>query len=162
MRVFNNILGELRANFLSKQYNLVIPDLGHWNIDLAIIRCLQWLNRTCLADVSGEHDNGNLLNYFSVAPSRLSCSMHAVLVQYMVMRIKYISYRHRRDHNKTVLLRDTVHQISRGESAAAGQTAVLFLSRDVKNTKFNQYLPVDSTSLNVFNSRFRKPVMFWR
>ena len=39
---------------------------------------------------------------------------------------------------------------------------VLLLSRDVKNTKFNQYLPVDLTSLNVSNSRFRKPVMFWR
>ena len=39
---------------------------------------------------------------------------------------------------------------------------VLFLSLDVKNTKFNQYLPVDLTSLNVSNSRFRKPVMFWR
>ena len=39
---------------------------------------------------------------------------------------------------------------------------VLFLSRDAKNTKFNQYLPVDLTSLNVSNSRFRKPVMFWR
>ena len=38
----------------------------------------------------------------------------------------------------------------------------LFLSRDVKNTKFNQYLPVDLTSLNVSKSRFRKPVMFWR
>ena len=39
---------------------------------------------------------------------------------------------------------------------------VLFLSRDVKNTKFNQYLPMDLTSLIVSNSRFRKPVMFWR
>ena len=39
---------------------------------------------------------------------------------------------------------------------------VLFLSRDVKNTKLNQYFPVDLTSLNVSNSRFRKPVMFWR
>ena len=39
---------------------------------------------------------------------------------------------------------------------------LLFLSRVVKNTKFNQYLPVDLTSLNVSNSRFRKPVMFWR
>ena len=39
---------------------------------------------------------------------------------------------------------------------------VLFLSRDVKNTKFNQYLPVDLTSLNVSNSRFRKPAIFWR
>ena len=80
-----------------------------------------------------------------------------------------------------MLLRDTVHQISRGESAATGLTAapaadspreiwwtvsrnytVLFLSRDVKNTKFNQYLHVDLTSHNVSNSRFRKPVMFWR
>ena len=41
-----------------------------------------------------------------------------------------------------------------------GLTALLFLSGDVKNTKFNQYLPVDLTSLNVSNSRFRKPVMF--
>ena len=75
-------------------------------------------------------------------------------------------------NNKTVLLRDTVHQISRGESAAdsprdiwwtvSRNYTVLFLSRDVKNTKFNQYLPVDLTSLNVSNSRFRKPVMFWR
>ena len=39
---------------------------------------------------------------------------------------------------------------------------VLFLSLDVKNTKFNQYLPVDLTSLNVSNSRFWKPVMFRR
>ena len=39
---------------------------------------------------------------------------------------------------------------------------VLFLSHDIKNTKFNQYLPVDLTSLNVSNSRFLKPVMFWR
>ena len=39
---------------------------------------------------------------------------------------------------------------------------VLFLSCDVKNTKFNQYLPVDLMSLNVSNSRFRKPVMFWK
>ena len=39
---------------------------------------------------------------------------------------------------------------------------VLILSRDMKNTKFNQYLPVDLTSLNVSNSRYRKPVMFWR
>ena len=39
---------------------------------------------------------------------------------------------------------------------------VLFLSRDVKNTKFNQYLPVDLTSFNESNSRFRKPLMIWR
>ena len=38
---------------------------------------------------------------------------------------------------------------------------VLVLSRDVKNKKFNQFLPVDLTSLNVSNSRFRKPIMFW-
>ena len=36
------------------------------------------------------------------------------------------------------------------------------INDDVKNTKFNQYLPVDLTSLNVSISRFRKPVMFWR
>ena len=41
-------------------------------------------------------------------------------------------------------------------------TQFFFLSHDVKNTKFNQYLPVDLTSLNVSNSRFRKPGMFWR
>ena len=39
---------------------------------------------------------------------------------------------------------------------------VLSFSRDVKNKKFNQYLPLDLTSLSVSNSRFRKPVMFWR
>ena len=39
---------------------------------------------------------------------------------------------------------------------------VLFLSRDVKNTKFNHYSPVDLTSLNVSNSRFQKPIMLWR
>ena len=39
---------------------------------------------------------------------------------------------------------------------------VLFLSRDVKNAKFNPNLPVDLTSLNMSNSRFRKSVMFWR
>ena len=39
---------------------------------------------------------------------------------------------------------------------------VLFSSRDAKNTKFKQYLLVDLTSLNVPNSRFQKPVMFWR
>ena len=73
-------------------------------------------------------------------------------------------------NNKTVLLRDAVHQISLGESAAGADLpwtvsrnyTVLFLSRDVKNIKFNQYLPMDLTLLNVSNSRFRKPVMFWR
>ena len=34
-------------------------------------------------------------------------------------------------------------------------------SCDVKNTKFNQYLPLLLTSLNVWGSRFRKLVMFW-
>ena len=53
-------------------------------------------------------------------------------------------------NNKTVLLGDTVHQTSREESAAAGLICtVLFLSRDVKNTKFNQYLPLLLTPLNV-------------
>ena len=57
----------------------------------------------------------------------------------------------KRDKNKTVLLRDIVHQTSRGKSAAAGLTnadapkdirlsvshnnTVLFLSPDAKNTK---------------------------
>ena len=54
------------------------------------------------------------------------------------------------------------HQISRGESAAAGVTAGQPRPGTVKNTKFNQYLPVDLTLLNVSKSRFRKPVMFWR
>ena len=93
-----------------------------------------------------------------------------------------------------MLLRDTVHQISPGESAAARLTTgrevsgwgwpvvspavadspgeiwwtvsrnytVLFLSCDVQNTKFNQYLPVDLMSLNLSNWGLRKPVMFWR
>ena len=39
---------------------------------------------------------------------------------------------------------------------------VLFISCDVKNTKFNQYSHVDLMSLNVSNSRFWKPVMFWK
>ena len=83
-------------------------------------------------------------------------------------------------NNKTVLWCDTVHQTSRREqwppdwpSAPAADSptdvwwtvsryyTVLFLSRDVKNTKFNQYLPVLLTSLNVPYSRFRKFVMFW-
>ena len=36
-----------------------------------------------------------------------------------------------------------------------------FLCRDVKNTKFNQYLPMVLTSLNVSDSIFLKLVMFW-
>ena len=64
------------------------------------------------------------------------------------MRVTHVQW----CNNKTVLLRDKVHQISRGEPAAAGLTA----------GQFNQYLPVDLTSLNVSNSRFRKSVMFWR
>ena len=48
---------------------------------------------------------------------------------------------------------------TRGRS---GNDTVLFVSRGVKNTKFNQYLSVDLTSLNVSNSRYRKPIMFWR
>ena len=38
---------------------------------------------------------------------------------------------------------------------------VLFLSREVKNAKFNQYLPVLLTSLSVLDSIFRELVMFW-
>ena len=85
-------------------------------------------------------------------------------------------------NNKTVLLCDTVHQISRGESAAAGVTAgqprpltprgrsggpyhvitqFYFYPVMSKIKKFNPYLPVNLT-LKVSNSRFRKPVMFWR
>ena len=43
-------------------------------------------------------------------------------------------------------------------------TTVLFLSRGVKITQFNQNLPVVLTSLNVSNSKFRKFIMFcmWR
>ena len=79
-------------------------------------------------------------------------------------------------NNKTVLLH--IHQISQGESAAGAETVVspareiwwtvsrnytvLFLSRVVKKTKFNQYLPVDLTSLYVSNSRFWNPIKFWR
>ena len=76
------------------------------------------------------------------------------------------------DNNKTVLLRDTVHQTSLGESAAADSPrhvwwnvsrnyTVLFLSRDVKSIKFNQYLLVVFMSLNMSNSTFRKLVLFW-
>ena len=75
-------------------------------------------------------------------------------------------------NNKTVLLRDTVHQTSRRESAAADSPRdvwwtvsrnyiVLFLSRDVKNTKFNQYSTVFWRRFNVSASRFRKLAMFW-
>ena len=39
---------------------------------------------------------------------------------------------------------------------------VLCLSRDAKFTKFYQYLPVDLTSPDVSNSRFRTPVMTWK
>ena len=37
---------------------------------------------------------------------------------------------------------------------------VLFLFCDVKNTKFNQYLPMVLKSLKMSNSRFQKPAMF--
>ena len=48
-----------------------------------------------------------------------------------------------------------------GSQRPPGWPQFYFLSRDVKNTKFNQYLPVLLTSRNVSDSRFRKPVMFW-
>ena len=74
----------------------------------------------------------------------------------------------------------TVHQFSRGESVAAGLTAghprplptrgrsggpyhviiQFYFYPVIKNTKFNQYLPVLLTSLNVSDSRFQKLVMF--
>ena len=48
-----------------------------------------------------------------------------------------------RDDDKIVVLCDTAHQISRGESADRMTTQQFyFLSRDIKTTKFNQYLPV--------------------
>ena len=76
-------------------------------------------------------------------------------------------------NNKTGLLSDTIRQTSQRESLAADflrdvwwivsrNYTVLSLSCDIKHTKFNQYLPVDLTSLDVSNSRFWKPVMFWR
>ena len=68
-------------------------------------------------------------------------------------------------NNKTVLLRDTAAAADFLREiwwTVSRNYTVLFLSRDVKNTKFNQYLPVDLTSLNMPNSRFRKRVMFWR
>ena len=81
-------------------------------------------------------------------------------------------------NEKTVLLRDTIQQTSPGRhadhrSASAANSSrdvrwtvlcnytVSFLSRGVKNTKLNQYLPVLLTSLNVSDSRFRKHLMFW-
>ena len=39
---------------------------------------------------------------------------------------------------------------------------VLSLSRDIKNIKFNRYLPVLLASLNVSESRFRKMFWMWR
>ena len=68
-----------------------------------------------------------------------------------------------RDLNKTVLLRDTIHQISQWESGAAGLTAgqPWPLTPWVKTTKFNQYLSVVLTSLSMSIARFQKPVMFW-
>ena len=80
-------------------------------------------------------------------------------------------------NDKTVLLRDTVHQISRGESAAGADLrsraadspreiwwtvshnyTVLFLSRHVKKQNSINIYP----SLILSNSIFRKPVMFLR
>ena len=76
-----------------------------------------------------------------------------------------------------LLLRNTVHQTSRWESVAAGPTTAdslkdvwwtvssnyidLFLSRDVKDTKCNQYLPVVLSSLKLSNWRFWKLVILW-
>ena len=60
--------------------------------------------------------------------------------------------------NKMIKLRCYVICSNRppeGSQRAAGLTAVLCLSHDVKTTKFNQYLPVILTS----NSRFQKIVM---
>ena len=45
--------------------------------------------------------------------------------------------------------------------AVSRNYTVLLQFCDVKNTKFNQHLPVVSRSLNVLVSKFRKLVMFW-
>ena len=61
---------------------------------------------------------------------------------------------------------------NKGESAVAPpadevygtisrNSTALFVSRDVKTIKFNQYLPVVLKSLNVSHSSFEKLVMFW-
>ena len=80
------------------------------------------------------------------------------------------------NNNKTVLLCDTFHQTSRRGLRPPGWRQVkntkfnqylpVLLTRppgwpQVKNTKFNQYLPVLLTSLNMSGSRFRKLIMFW-
>ena len=44
---------------------------------------------------------------------------------------------------------------------ASRNYTVLFLSRDVKHTEFNQYIPVLLSSLSMSDSRFRKLVMLW-
>ena len=76
---------------------------------------------------------------------------HHEWVEYMLNYTWYIS--------KTNL---KFYSISSSSAYASCNYTVLFLSRDVENTKFNQYLPVDLTLYNLSNSRFRKPVMFWR
>ena len=90
----------------------------------------------------------------------------------------YVDTRDILNYDKTVLLRDTIHQTSSGESAAtvkyqgwcnlrsapaadslrefwrtvSQNNTVLSLSRDVKTTKINQYS-------NVSNSRFQKHIL---
>ena len=61
-------------------------------------------------------------------------------------------------YNNKSVLRDTVSglsgwpQVNHGGWLTEGR--VLFLSRDVKTTQSNQYLPVSLTSFNFSNSRF--------
>ena len=64
--------------------------------------------------------------------------------------------------NKTVFLRDAVHQISRVGGHRAHRmprkNTVMFLSVDVKITIFNQYLSSVLALLNVSDSNFQKHV----
>ena len=99
----------------------------------------------------------------------------------------YVDTRDILNYYKTVLLRDTIHQTSSGESAdtvkyqgwynlrsapatdslrefwwtVSHNNTVLFLSRDFKTTKINQYSPVVLVYLNVPNSRFQKHILIW-
>ena len=104
-----------------------------------------------------------LLTSWGNDPHRLSKTgnPHGLSHHSLDERLQWI----KRWNNKTVLLRGSAPAADSPREVwwtISCNYTVLFLSRDVKNTNFNQYLPVDLTSLNESNSRFRKPVMFWR
>ena len=73
----------------------------------------------------------------------MDCSQHVSIMELVFSQLWF--------NNKSVLLTWYGPVVS-------PVAAVLFLSHDVKNTKFNQYLPVILTSLNGSNSRFWKLV----